>query len=152
MPADTVVHFPTELVRLQLRQEPVQAVSQQTPSTQWLFRHSASALQVWPSGLGPQLSFTQTVLSAQSVAWVAGVQLDEQAPSVQRKGEHSCACGGWQVPRPSQVAAVSSVLPEQVAPALQGVLAAYLEQLPRPSQRPVVPHVERSWTSHLAWG
>jgi len=31
------VHLPMLLLRLQLRQAPVQALSQQTPSTQWLF-------------------------------------------------------------------------------------------------------------------
>ena len=83
-PAATSVHLPMLLLRLQLRQAPVQALSQQTPSTQWPFWHSPSVLQVWPSGLGPQLSLTQAVLSAQSTAWVAAVHVDVQAPFVHR--------------------------------------------------------------------
>jgi len=97
-PTATSVHLPMLLLRLQLRQAPVQALSQQTPSTQWLFWHSPSVLQVWPSGFGPQLSFTQAVLSAQSTAWVATVQDDVHAPFVQRNGAQVWASGGWQVP------------------------------------------------------
>jgi len=146
------VHLPMLLLRLQLRQAPVQALSQQTPSTQWLFWHSPSLLQVWPSGLGPQLSFWQALPSAQSTAWVATVQDDVQAPLVHRKGAQVCASGGWQVPWPSHVCAVSSVFPMQVAALPQGVLAGNFEQLPNPSHRPVVPQVEGSCTGHRACG
>src|SRR3569623_745504 len=85
-PAATSVHLPMLLLRLQLRQAPVQALSQQTPSTQWPFWHSPSVLQVWPSGVGPQLALTQAVLSAQATAWGAAVHVDVQAPFVHRKG------------------------------------------------------------------
>jgi len=59
-----------------------------------LFSHSPSVLQVWPSGFGPQLSFTHAVLSAQSTACVATVHDAVQAPLVQRKGAQVWASGG----------------------------------------------------------
>lgn len=76
--------------------------------------------------------------SAQSAAVM---QFDVQAPSVQRYGSHPCASGAPQAPSPSQVRAISSVLPEQVA-APQTVFAENLEHPPKPSQTPVVPQVD----------
>jgi hypothetical protein len=51
----------------QLRQAPVQASAQQTPSTQKFELHSAAAAQGWPSSFLPQLPFTQAMPGAQSV-------------------------------------------------------------------------------------
>ena len=55
LPADTMVHLPCEPGRPQLRQAPVQELSQQYPSTQLPDLHSVPALHTWPSCLGPQL-------------------------------------------------------------------------------------------------
>ena len=44
-PDATGMHRPTEAARLQLRQEPTHAASQQTPSTHWAVVHSAWATQ-----------------------------------------------------------------------------------------------------------
>jgi hypothetical protein len=50
---------PSEVDSAQLRQEPVQAELQQTPSTQKLDAHSLPAEQGCPFDLGPQLPLTQ---------------------------------------------------------------------------------------------
>jgi hypothetical protein len=46
LPAAVVVQRPSAEGRAQLRQGPVQALSQQTPSTHWLDRHSLARVQV----------------------------------------------------------------------------------------------------------
>ena len=82
-PAPTVTQWPGELARSQLRQVPVQALSQQTPSTQKFEAHSLAPLQLWPGVLGPQLLLTQAVPTSQSPpVWHEVVQ----APSTQAKG------------------------------------------------------------------
>jgi hypothetical protein len=55
LPTATMVHLPWEPGSPQLRQAPVQAFSQQNPSTHWPEVHSVPALQAWPFCLGPQL-------------------------------------------------------------------------------------------------
>src|SRR5689334_3872686 len=67
----------------QVRQAPVHAWSQQTPSTQWLCWHSLESLQLWPSCLGPQVPLTQAIPVSQSALVT---QLLVQAPFAQRKG------------------------------------------------------------------
>jgi hypothetical protein len=49
VPAGTVVQVPRLPATLQARQVPVQAVSQHTPSTQWLFTHWLSPPHATPS-------------------------------------------------------------------------------------------------------
>ena len=58
-PAGLEAQVPSEVDSAQLRQEPVQAELQQTPSTQKLEAHSLPAEQGCPFDLGPQLPFTQ---------------------------------------------------------------------------------------------
>jgi hypothetical protein len=58
-PRATDVQVPSEVDSAQLRQLPVQAVAQQTPSAQKPVAHSLPAAQGWPSALAPQLPFTQ---------------------------------------------------------------------------------------------
>lgn len=78
--ADTV-HLPMLPARLQLRQAPVQAVLQQTPSTHcWLWQSPFTA-HFWPSSLGPQLPLTQATPSAQSAL---PVHFELHAPLAQR--------------------------------------------------------------------
>jgi hypothetical protein len=67
-PAATSVQWPGELVRLQLRQAPVQALSQHTPSTHWFEAHSLEAAQMCPRGLGPQLPLVQAAGGSQSAS------------------------------------------------------------------------------------
>jgi hypothetical protein len=54
-PAATFRHWPGELGRLQLRQEPVQALSQQTLSTHWLDSQSLAFAQGCPGFFLPQV-------------------------------------------------------------------------------------------------
>jgi predicted Abi (CAAX) family protease len=68
---------------LQLRQAPVHALSQQTPSTHWLEAHSLPPAQANPIGFGPQVLLTQAVPVSQS-DWVWHELV--QAPSTQRNG------------------------------------------------------------------
>jgi hypothetical protein len=69
-PAGLEAQVPSEVDSAQLRQLPVQAVAQQTPSAQNPLPHSLPAAQGWPSALGPQLPFTQVWPLAQSVSLV----------------------------------------------------------------------------------
>jgi hypothetical protein len=66
LPRGADAQVPSEVDRAQLRQLPVQAVAQQTPSAQKPLEHSPPAEQGWPSALGPQLPFTQAWPAAQS--------------------------------------------------------------------------------------
>jgi hypothetical protein len=59
---------PSEVDSAQLRQEPVQAELQQTPSTQKLEAHSFPAEQGCPFDLGPQLPSTQLWPLTQSLS------------------------------------------------------------------------------------
>ena len=97
-----------EDVTAQLRQPPVQALSQQTPSTHWPDLHSLALLQVCPSCLGPQVPFTQAIPVSQSVSFS---QVPVQAAARQTKGEQFCRPGGRQVPSPSQVPGVLRRVP-----------------------------------------
>jgi hypothetical protein len=110
LPAGTARQWPGIIISPQLRQAPVQALSQQKPSTQWLDAHSFASRQVWPFCLGPQVLFTQAMPSSQSRSvW----QVLVQPPLTQRNGWQLVTSGGRQVPSPSQVPAVLSLLPEQ---------------------------------------
>jgi hypothetical protein len=100
---------PGEVGSAQYWQVPLQAVSQQTPSTQKLLAHSPEAWQLAPIGFGPQvMPGRQAVPSSQSsTVWQDVVQ----APSTQRKGWQSWTPGIRQAPRPSHVPAVLRRLP-----------------------------------------
>jgi hypothetical protein len=107
LPAETIVHFPSEPVRAQLRQPPAHEFSQQTPSTHWSDLHSLPFPHGCPFCFGPQLPLTQAIPTSQSPSlW----QVPVQAPETQRNGEQSCSPGARQVPSPSQVPAVFSLL------------------------------------------
>jgi hypothetical protein len=62
------VQVPSDVDNAQLRQLPVQAVAQQTPSAQTPLPHSVAAEHGWPSALGPQLPFTQLWPLTQSLS------------------------------------------------------------------------------------
>jgi hypothetical protein len=137
LPPGVMVQVPGAEARAQLRQAPVQALLQQTPSTQKPERHSPAPPQVWPGSLGPQLPFTQARPVSQSALVV---QRELHAPPTQANGVHGCTPGGRQVPRPSQVPAVLSRFPVQDG-ATHWVSAGYLAHPPTPSHLPVVPQL-----------
>jgi hypothetical protein len=113
---------------------PVQALSQQTPSTQKLEAHWLLAVQSWPSPLGPQLPFTQA-LGGMHLS--LPVQLLRQAPASQVEGAQESATPCTQVPSPSQrPAGVNLSLPSQLA-SLQTVPAENFAQPPCPLQKPL---------------
>jgi hypothetical protein len=94
-PLASGVHLPFDDVSAQLRHAPVQAVSQQTPSTQKFDLQSVAFVQAPPFCLGPQLPFTQAIPATQSVS---AVHFLLHAPATQRNGVHTSTPGGWQVP------------------------------------------------------
>jgi hypothetical protein len=79
--AGKVVHTPSCVVTSQAWHEPLQALLQHKPSTQWAFVHCASALHLLPSATVPQLPLTQgapeqSPLPAQCVAQVVPLHLN----------------------------------------------------------------------------
>jgi hypothetical protein len=150
LPAAMATQRPGDEGRAQLRQAPVQALSQQTLSTHWFDLHSLEAVQLWPFCLGPQVPFTHAIPSPQSASLLHPVV---QAPFTQRNGWHSWTPGARQVPTPSQVPAVFSrfPVPEQDG-IMQIVSRGYLAQAPRPSQRPVVPQLAGPLSRHRPRG
>ncbi len=66
VPVATGVQTPGAEGRAQLRQAPVQASAQQTPSTQKFDTQSPAALHGWPLARLPQLPLMQTLLPTQS--------------------------------------------------------------------------------------
>jgi hypothetical protein len=147
-PAATGEQVPSEVERSHLRQLPVQAVAQQTPSAQKVLAHSLDAEQGCPTAFGPQLPFTQSCPSTQSLLLV---HLLMQALFAHANGEQFTTPVGRQVPSPSQVPVVFSLLPLHEA-ATQTVSAAYLAHPPEPSQTPVSPQVEASDFRQTPWG
>jgi hypothetical protein len=128
----------------QLRQAPVQAVLQHTPSTQLPFWQSALATQTCPStSLEPQLLFTQGWPSLQSES---RVQIDGQIPFTQRKNPQSRGSGAVQLLIPSHCRAVFKVVAEVQTAEPQMVVAGKVAQLLNSSHSPVVPQVvDASW-------
>jgi hypothetical protein len=110
LPAPTIVHLPGDEGSAQLRQAPVHALSQQTPSTHRFELHSPAAVQLCPFCFFPQVPLLQAIPLSQSASVV---QVTVQAPSAHMKGEQLVRPGARHVPRPSQVAAVLSRVPEQ---------------------------------------
>ena len=105
-PAGTGVQTPDDDGRLQLLQVPSQALSQHTPSTQKLLRHSLAAPQMSPIGFLPQLPLTHALPETQSMSLVHALM---HAPSAQRYGPQFLRPGVPQLPLPSHVAAVFSL-------------------------------------------
>lgn len=147
-PSGTGAQVPSDVDSAQLRQLPVQAVAQQTPSAQKLLPHSLFAEQGCPSALGPQLPATQLWPATQSASLA---QWLTQALLVQRYGSQFSIPCGRQVPRPSQVPAVFMRSPLHDGDT-QTVSAAYLAQPPRPSQAPVWPQLDLSVAVQTLWG
>jgi hypothetical protein len=99
---------------------PVQAESQQTPSTHWPDLHWSARSQAWPRPRNPQLPLVQSCGTTQSSRVV---QVSLHAPSAQIDGEQFSGEPARQTPLPSQVEAGMRPLPEQ-ADGLQTTPAA----------------------------
>jgi hypothetical protein len=108
VPAATGVHTPSADGSAQLRQPPLHASAQQTPSTQNPDTHSSSAAHTWPLALRPQLPLSHAWPATQSALLVHRLT---HALSAQRYGAQSCTPGMRQLPRPLQVPAVLSRSP-----------------------------------------
>jgi hypothetical protein len=119
----------------QVRQAPAQASSQQTPSLQMPLAHWLAPLHAWPRPLGPQLPFMQAGASPvqSSAVW----QLPVQAPLLHWNGAQLTEPPCLQDPSPSQRLAATRVLSVLQLAGWQMVPGGYLEQAPRPSQRPL---------------
>jgi len=140
LPLSTGQQVPGWLCWLQVTHAPSQATLQQTPSAQKCDPHSLAAAQLAPFGLRPQLPFTHSTPSAQSVlvrqvvahlfvavSHVNGAQIVE-GPARQR-------------PSPSHTLTSLTASPLQV-PGLHTVPDGNLRQCPCPSQVPSSPQVD----------
>jgi hypothetical protein len=109
-PLATFVHVPIEPSSAHDLQRSVQALPQQTPSTQNPDEHSLLSLAHGsPFGFRPQVPLMQTAGAAQSPSLSHELR---QAPVPHRNGKHEVAPGVTHVPAPSQVAlAVEVVVP-----------------------------------------
>jgi hypothetical protein len=135
--AGTFTQRPREVENAQYMHEPVQAVSQHTPSTQLPSSQSAADLQAWPMGRLPQLPFEHVLLGEQS-ALVA--QLSLHWLPAHRYGAHATGAPAMQLPAPSQT--LSPIwLPAEQVPGLQTVPPTYLAQPPCPLQNPLCPQL-----------
>jgi hypothetical protein len=138
LPAVIDVHLPSVAAREQLRQAPVQSVSQHTPSTQCPFTQSGLVVQALPSLILPHDLLTQACPGSQSASTRHAVL---QSPSRHRLGLQLPTPGGLQVPAPSHTPGrLRRTIPAQVG-AMHWVSAAYLSQPPKPSHFPVAPQL-----------
>jgi hypothetical protein len=135
--AGTFTQRPSEPGSAQNTQRPVQAESQQTPSTHWPPWHSAPCWQAWPSPFLPQLPAWQELGGMQSAVTA---QLPRQALFAHMNGAQLMGELGKQVPSPSQTLGGTKLAPEQEA-GRQTVPAACRAQPPRPLQTPVCPQL-----------
>jgi hypothetical protein len=145
----TGVQVPTAFATTQDMQAPVQAESQQTPSTQLPNAHwlGAAGLHVSPFFFfvmhvppGP----LQYVPPAQSMSVE---HVFAQAPALQRNGAHSVE-PALQTPVLHLPASVSVDVLAQVADE-HTVSSGYFWQLPLPSHLPFVPQLMGPWSVHL---
>jgi hypothetical protein len=148
-PATTEVHVPRVLGSEQLRQAPLQSVSQQTPSTQWLLSHAASPVQGLPMLILPHDPFLQRCPISQSASTL---QSTLHAPSRHRFGLQLATPGGLHVPAPSQTPGRL----RRTGPAHEGarhcVSAAYRSQPPKPSHLPSLPQYWAPLSVHTPRG
>ena len=103
VPPGIAVQVPMAVDSAQLRQLPVHAESQQTPSTQKPVAHSPAPLHDCPFGLRPQLPFWQDWPPTQSASVAQRLR---QAPPEQRNGAQLSSPCARQIPSPSHVPAV----------------------------------------------
>jgi len=133
VPGSANLHVPTLPVALHVWQVLLQAVSQQTPSTQLPLEQSPPTLHIVPFvSTGTQALATQWLPVEQSLLETHDVTHDE-APHAY--APHDWSVVVWQVPAPSQVRAGVNVETLHAA-ATQVVPTVYLRQAPLPSQVP----------------
>jgi hypothetical protein len=133
----------------QVWQLPLQAVPQQTPSTQNPERHWSLLVQSWPSPNFPQLPLMQRPGAAQSASVV---QVIRQLCSSQDDGAHEMATPTMHEPSPSQTLAGTRLSRPSHADSRQMVPAACLAQPPRPLHNPLDPQVEAGSRRHSPCG
>jgi hypothetical protein len=121
----------------QVRQAPAQASSQHTPSLHTPLAHWPASLHGWPRPLGPQLPPWQA--GASPLQSAAVWQLPVQAPLLHWNGPQLTEPPALHSPRPSQRLAATSAMSLEQREGWQMVPGGYLEQTPRPSQRPLKP-------------
>jgi hypothetical protein len=149
-PDGTLVQVPTEPPTVQLRQLPVQALSQQTPSAQTVETHSAPELHALPLGFLPQMLAWHWL---GGMHWELASQEGKQAPVavLQRNGEQAWVAPGRQVPLPSQNEAATALSPLQ-AGAAHWVVAGCRRHPPEPLQVPSRPQLLVGWAAQRASG
>src|SRR3954471_19505783 len=120
---------------------------QQTPSAQKFEAHCDPALQMAPSGFGPQLPFTHL----EPTQSLSEAQVARQMPVValQLNGAQMTVGPAVHVPRPSQTRPPLTAAPSQ-APGAHVVPRTKLRQAPAPSQVPSRPQVDGSEAGQAA--
>jgi hypothetical protein len=125
----------------------LQATLQQRPSAQYPEAQSASALQLAPRGLGPQLPATHLTPPAQSLS---ALHVAKHLPTLAShpNGAHTVAGPGRQRPSPSHTLVLVTEVPSHV-PAAHTVPAGCLRQAPAPLHVPSRPHTVASVLGHI---
>ena len=143
-PAATLVQVPCMPGIAQDLQMPVQALLQQTPSTQLPLEQSAPLPHLPPFSRLPQEPALQTVPPAH---WVSLPQVPRQLLPLQPlKGAQLRVPDAGQVPLLHLAAIVPTLLAASHLAPRQVVLLSYLAQAPLPSHLPLVPQVLAAWT------
>jgi hypothetical protein len=149
VPAAAAEQVPTLPTAVHVWQVPVQAVLQQTPSTQLPLVQSAFAAQAVPfASWATQTPAEQKYPATQSVLAVHEVT---QAETPHMKAPHELLVTVRQVPVPSQVRAGVSV-PAVHDPAAQTVPAAQNPQAPAPLHMPSCPQPVTTSAVHSSFG
>ena len=102
-PVGTAVQRPIVPVIAHEKQDPVQAVAQQTPCAHWPDLHSVPAEQKAPFGLRPHELWTHTFPDEQAGSLPLPLQAPKQRAPLQTYGAHPIASGARQLPFVSQV-------------------------------------------------
>jgi hypothetical protein len=149
-PDGTLVQVPTAPPTVQLRQLPVQASLQHTPSAHTPDTHSGPDPQELPLGFFPQMLFWHWF---GGMHWAVASHEGKQAPValLQRNGEQAWLAPGRQVPLPSQNEAATALSPLQDGEA-HWVVAGCRRQPPEPLQVPSRPQVLVGWAAQRASG
>lgn len=141
IPAGSTVPFATRVqvpwlpLRAQLRQAPLQALSQQNPWAQKPLRHSLPSVQDAPRSLRPQ-EFIRQVLGARH--WVSWAQVSKQRDPLQTYGRQGRESGATHWPVALQVEGGVYTLVTQLS-SRHCVPTGYFWQPPVPSHRPLFP-------------
>ena len=119
-----MVQVPSVPARLQASQAPTQAVSQQTPSTQWPVPHWAFSAHTPPCVVFGTQAPLEHIADASQSRWLAQVELQAVAPHA--NGAQAVVCSAGHAPAPSQVAAAVAVPASQDAPRHEVAAVGYV--------------------------